>query len=280
MSVNNLSTEYLKGLQKLDASYPTYYSANTIDRAVYLEEMADRGYRYLQEFYTTDIEMPLLVLNKQDWEKRTQEMPYGGIYSGNNCIHFPADIDHQFSTLVSDIYEKTPTHLKEQLETRIGDENPFIIGFNIFFDGKIVHELTHVFLRSYSIDFESRWFTEFFCDYSNYAFLKRYSVDYPDLLEMQELMPSIAYEGGLPYAEYTKSGDFDRLGFGVGWVNGVWFYCRGMLAILELYKQEGEGFTVDVIKAYSEQDEGLLENLDLTKQMLETWFTEWLTTRQ
>jgi hypothetical protein len=52
-----------------------------------------------------------------------------------------------------------------------------------------------------------------------------------------------------------------------------------MLAILELYKQEGEGFIVDVIKAYGEQDEGLLENLDLTKQMLEIWFTEWLTTR-
>ena len=242
--------------------------------------MADRGYKFLQEFYNTDIEMPLLVLNKPDWEQRTQEMPYGGIYSGNNCIHFPADINHQFSNLVSDIYKTTPYYLKKELETKVGGDNSFIRGFNIFFDGKIVHELTHVFLRSYKIDFKSRWFTEFFCDYSNYAFLKRYSEDYPDLLDMQELMPSIAYEGGLSHAEYTLSGDFDRLGFGVGWVNGVWFYCRGMLAIIELYKQIGEGFMVDVVKAYSEPDEVILEKIASTKQMLESWFAKWLTQHQ
>lgn len=280
MSQINPSTEYLKGLEKLDLSYPTYYSANTQERAIYLAEMADRGYKYLKEYYSTDIEMPLLVLDKLDWEQRTQEMPYGGIYSGNNCIHFPATIDHQFSKLVNNIYIQTPKHLKKQLETKIGTKNPFIKGFNIFFDGKIVHELTHVFLRSYGTDFGSRWFTEFFCDYSNYSFLKRYQEEYRDLLEMQELMPRIAYEGGLPYAVYTKSGDFDALGFGVGWVNGVWFYCRGMLGIIELYKQEGEGFITNVVKAYSEQDEGMLERIGSTKQKLELWFSEWLITHQ
>jgi len=53
-----------------------------------------------------------------------------------------------------------------------------------------------------------------------------------------------------------------------------------MLAILELYKQEGEGFIVDVVKAYGEPDEVLVEKIASTNQKLELWFSEWLKQRQ
>jgi hypothetical protein len=220
--------------------------------------------------------MPLMVLNQQDWENRIHDFPYGGINSSNNCLHFPADLDHQFTKIISPIYETSPFHLQQKLVEMVEEETPFIKGFNIFFDGKIVHELGHVFVNISGIDFGSRWFTEFFVDYSNYAFLKRYSEEYRDLLEMQELMPQIMYEGGLAHANYTLSDDFDRLYSGMGWPNAVWFYGRGMLAVLQLYEDEGEDFIGDIVKAYGKQDEKSVEEIDSIILLLESWFIEWL----
>jgi hypothetical protein len=84
------------------------------------------------------------------------------------------------------------------------------------------------------------------------------------------------YEGGLPHASYTRSEDFDRLYSKMGWLNTVWFYGRGMLGVLELYKVEGEGFIDDVIEAYSPSNDNLVERLGSVNESVRQWFTEWL----
>jgi len=277
MSSNTGTNEYFIGLEKLEeGKYLTYYSSGASERASYLAEMAEKGYSFLQEFFQTDFEMPLMVLNKEDWEKRS-EFPYGAIFSGNNCVHFPANTNNPFLDTVQPIYESSPKHLQQKLIQIVGEKHPSKNGFNIFFDCKIVHELTHVFLKNQNILFGLHWFTEFFCDYANYAFLKRYEADYRDLLDLHEFMPSIMYTGGLSHAKYTRSEDFDRLYTGVGWLNLLWFYGRNMLGVLELYKVHGEGFIADVVNAYIPSNEVLVERLRSVNNTLGPWFKDWLT---
>ena len=113
-----------------------------------------------------------------------------------------------------------------------------------FFEGKVAHELTHFFLSKEGIDFGQRWFTEFYCDYMNYAFLKQHEDSFDDALWLQEIMPHVIYEGGLSFAEYRLTSDFDNF-----WVetpyglqmrgstlNLLWFYAKGMRGVLDLYK--------------------------------------------
>ena len=63
---------------------------------------------------------------------------------------------------------------------------------------------------------------------------------------------------------------------GMGWPNAVWFYGRGMLAVLQLYTDEGEDFIGDIVKAYVKQDEKSVEKIDSIILLLESWFSEWL----
>lgn len=95
-------------------------------------------------------------------------------------------------------------------------------------------------------------------------------------MELQEFIPNIMYEGELPHANYTRSEDFDRFYSDMGWLNTIWFYGRGMLGVLELYKVAGEGFISDVIEAYSPSNDALVERLSSVSDSLGLWFKEWL----
>ncbi len=278
MSSSSGSKEYFNGLEKLeDGRYLTYYSTDYHERASYLAEMAEKGYKFLQEFFQTNVEIPLMVLNKDDWEKRS-ELPYGLINAYNNCLHFPADTENlPLVDTMQPIFDSSPEHLQQKLIHMVGEETPFKKGFHIFFDSKIVHELTHVCLKNRGIRFGLNWFTEFFCDYTNYAFLKRYEEEYRHLLKLLELIPHIVYEGGLSYAKYTRSEDFDRLYHKVGVKNVSWFYCRGLLGVFDLYKVQGEGFISDVISAYGPSNDILVERLSSVNNTLGPWFKECLT---
>lgn len=277
MSSDNDSNEYLSGLERLqDGKYLTYYSAGAHERAKYLSTMAEKGYNFLKEFFQEDFDMPLLVLNQEDWTSRNQELDYGAIYAGNNCVHFPADEDYLFLDLVQPLYDSSPEHLKQTLIKLVGEETPFKKGFGIFLDSKIVHEFTHVCLTKKNIKFGLRWFTEFYCDYTNYAFLKRHESDYRFRLEIQEFMPHIMYEGGIPHAKYTKSVDFNRLYVQVGWLNFVWFLGRNMLGVIELYKVYGEKFIGHVLDVYTPSNRLLVQRLGNRSDGLGQWFKDWL----
>ena len=278
MSSNRDADAYFIGLERLEeGKYLTYYSTGFHDRASYLADMAEKGYKFLLEFFQTDVEIPLMVLNKDDWEKRS-ELTYGLINAYNNCLHFPADTENlPLVDTMQPIFYSSPEHLQQKLIQMVGEETPFKKGHIIFFNSKIVHELTHICLRDRGIRFGLNWFTEFFCDYTNYAFLKRYEEEYRHQLKLTELMPHIVYEGALPFVQYTRSEDFDRLYHGVGVVNVGWFYCRGMLGVFDLFKVQGEGFISDVISAYGPSNDILVERLSSVNNTLGHWFKEWLT---
>jgi hypothetical protein len=274
------SNEYFSGLEKLDSgSYLTYHSAGARERAEYLSAMAGKGYSFLKEFFKQDFEMPLMVLNKEDWLKRTSIYDYGAIFAGNGCVHFPADVDHTFLDLVQPLYDSSPEQLQKRLIEMVGEETPFRKGFGIFLDSKIVHEFTHVSLYNKGIYFGLRWFNEFFCDYTNYAFLKRYESDYRFRVKLHEFMPYIMYEGGFPHAKYQRSMDFEKFYYDILRVrplNFIWFYGRNMLGVIELYRVYGEEFIRYVLDAFTPSNRLLVQKLGCRNNRVGEWFKEWL----
>ena len=43
--------------------------------------MADRSYTFLKGFFKADVDLALLVLNPEDWNKRQPTIPYGTLFA-------------------------------------------------------------------------------------------------------------------------------------------------------------------------------------------------------
>jgi hypothetical protein len=118
----------------------------------------------------------------------------------------------------------------------------------------------------------------------NYAFLKRHEGSFDDALWLQETMPHVIYEGGLPFAEYRLTTDFDN--FWVETPNGLqmrgstlnllWFYAKGMRGVIDLYRVHGEGFIRYAVDAYKPSNDALVRRLEASHMGLGEWFREWL----
>jgi hypothetical protein len=141
---------YVSGLERVEESgYPTYCSHGARERAFDLSTMTEKGSAFLTEFFPVDVETPLLVLSQEDWMSRTTRWEYGVIFADHGCIHFPADEVYPFMDLMQPLYEHCPEPLKNALDFAVGnEESPFKKAWGIWFDSKMVHELTHVFLTS------------------------------------------------------------------------------------------------------------------------------------
>jgi len=281
--------DYIAGLEQAEeAGYPTYYSKGAKKRALNLSKYAEKGFTYLNKFFQTDQDMPLLVLDKEDWEKRLQLM-YGAFNSDRGCLHFPADKRNPFTEAMQPIYQNCPDDLKKRLETVVNsNSSPFLTGLQQYFDGKIVHEMTHPLIRINRMEFGQRWITEFFCDYTNYAFLQSHKDIFNQILEVQKLMPYVLYEAAMPYAEYRRLEDFDNF-----WVqspdglrmigsplNLIWFYVKGMRGVIELYDAYGEDFITCVMEVDFSSNEGLIRRLESTHEGIGKWFAKWIEMNQ
>jgi hypothetical protein len=276
------TNDYLRGLERTESTFPTYYTHGAGEKAHQLSEMAEKAKQYLKEYTDKDINATLLILGEDDWRKRTKLM-YGVFFEERGYIHFPADTRNPFLNALQPIWDKCPEHLRSQLTDRAGAE-PFERCLSGFFEGKVAHELTHFLLSREGINFGQRWFTEFFCDYVNYAFLRRHQADYGEALWLQEVMPQVIYQGGLLFAEYRRSVDFDNF-----WIpesgglrmlgsplNLLWLYAKGMRGVVDLYGFYGERFIREAIDAFKPSNKSLVELLGLVDGELGEWFSSYL----
>ena len=204
--------EYVKGLDVLKIKVvPTYYSPGTRERASKLASMADRSYAFLKGFFKADADLALLVLNSDDWSKRTS-FPYGVLFSELGAIHLTADIETPAIKSLSPMFDKCPEALKKSLTSAVGDEKAaFTRALQILFDHLIVHEFTHGFQAKRRISFGAAWLSELFADYTTYAFLKRFEAEYKTDLHVVEILAKAMYEGGRPLVKHTSLEDFERL---------------------------------------------------------------------
>jgi hypothetical protein len=268
--------EYVKGLDTLKIKVvQTYYSPGTRRRAYKLASMADRSYAFLKGFFKADADLALLVLNSDDWSKRTS-FPYGVLYSEMGAVHLTADIETPAIKSLSPMFDNCPQALKKSLTSAVGhEEATFTRALQILFDHLIVHEFTHAFQEKRRIRFGAAWLSELFADYTTYAFLKRFEAEYKKDLRLVEMVTKTMYEGGRPLVKYTSLEDFEKLYTRVGFLNYAWYHGKFFIGVFELYNKYGESFINNLIDTFEVTDDTLVQKIGRSCKEFEQWFRIW-----
>jgi len=268
--------EYVKGLDVLKIKVvQTYYSPGTRERASKLASMADRSYAFLKGFYKADADLVLLVLNSDDWSKRTS-FPYGVLYAEMGAVHLTADIETPAIKSLSPMFDHCPTVLKKALTSAVGHkEAVFTRALQILFDHLIVHEFTHAFQEKRRIRFGATWLSELFADYTTYAFLKRFEAEYRKDLRLVEIVAKAMYEGGRPLVKHSSLEDFERLYARVGFLNYAWYHGKFFVGVFELYSKYGESFINNLIDTFEVTDDIIAKRIGVSCKGFEQWLRTW-----
>lgn len=268
--------EYVKGLEALKAeAVQVYYSPGARERAYLLASMADRSYSFLKGFFRAKPDLALLVLNSEDWGKRTSA-PYGVLFSEYGAVHLTADAETPAIKSLSPMSDNCPKALKKLLTLAVGQkEATFTKAMQILFDHLVVHEFTHGFQEKTRVRFGAAWFSEFFADYTTYAFLKRFESEYKKDLRVVEIVARVMYEGGKPLVKHKSLEDFERLYIRVGFLNYVWYHGKFLLGVQELYDKYGESFIGNLIKEFKVTDKVIARRIGTSCRGFEKWFEAW-----
>jgi len=268
--------EYVTGLDVLRMKFvPTHYSPGARERAHRLAVMADKSYAFLREFYKADVDVALLVLNSEDWSRRTH-LPYGVLYSEMGVVHLTADIETPAIESLSPIYENCSEALKKSVTSAVGhEEAAFAHGLQILFDYLTVHEFTHAFQEKRRVRFGAYWLQELFANYATYAFVKRFEAEYGEDLRLVETLAKAVYEGGRPLVRHTSLEDFERLYARVGFLNYAWYHGKFFVGVVELYSRYGESFMNKLIDMFEVKDDALVRQIDRSCREFEQWFEVW-----
>jgi len=268
--------DYVKGLNILKTkTIQTYYSSGARKRASELAAKAGSSYLFLKEFFKADADLALLVLNSRDWSRRTS-FPYGVLFSEKGVIHLSADVETPAIRMLSPMFDNCPKPLRESLTLSVGrKETSFTYAVQMMFDHCVVHEFTHGFQDRTRVRFLAAWLSEFFADYTMYAFLKRFEAKFSKDLRVIEVLAKVMYEGGKPLVKYTSLEDFERDPLGGGFLNYVWYHGKFLLGVFELYERYGESFIGNLIDTFKVTDEIIGQKIGKSCKGFEKWFETW-----
>jgi hypothetical protein len=270
--------DYVKGLNPLKGKIvQTYYSSGARKRASELAARADSSYQFLKEFFKVDADLALLVLNSKDWSKRASFLPYGVLFSDmGGAIHLTADVETPAIQMLSPMFDNCPEPLKKSLTSEVGcKETSFTRAIQILWGHLIVHELTHGFQQKTRVSFGAEWLSEFFADYTMYAFLKRSKTKFSKDLRVIEVLASVMYEGGKPLVKQTSLEDFERLYERLGFLNYMWYHGKFLLGAFKLYERYGESFISNLIDTFKVTDEIIGQKIGKSCKGFEKWFETW-----
>ncbi|MBN1682736.1 hypothetical protein JW865_04195 [Candidatus Bathyarchaeota archaeon] len=281
--------EHIQGLEKLEETeYPVYYSKDVYERARKLAKLAEKGYNFLTEFMSTNNQIPIVILNSDDWKHRFPKIQYGMMTGTRGCINYPAENDTPVIDLTRPYYLNSQDNLKQRLASIFDVEgDPFREAMKAYRDSKVVHEFTHVFTKTqlgliratndYGIEpiAGMNWVEELFCEYNQYAFLRRYRNDFAHMLRVSEVLPELVFRGGESLVKHSWD-DFNLLYSGMGVLDFQWFLFRITLKAMELYNTYGEGFIPRMISVFKTSDEFVFQRFDLCYDGLGSLLKEWV----
>jgi len=137
----------LSGLKLLEGyRVPTYYSQGAKNRAKELSKIAENSIHFIREFFESDVQNTLLVLDEEDWNRRIK-VPYGLIVGRDNILWYPTveEDNPVYGNMVS-YYESCPNTLKQELDSVLtGSDSPFLTACLVWWDSLMVHEYMHNF---------------------------------------------------------------------------------------------------------------------------------------
>jgi len=285
----NLKSEFISG----------YYSKGYSKQAKILMDAGNKAYSYLIDFFQKKPQIELFVLDGDDWEKLKlpQKYEHGPFFISYNTlykVYYPSNVPKFWRNGLFTLCNAAPQELKDEFLSTIKYEDrdfksSFLQNFDLnLFSLTIVHEFTHVFCETnhiipqivsdsvfYSLDLA--WFTEFFCQYAFYSFLKK---NFDEYAKNWFLIGKLCYEGGKPLVRYTDLQHFGEhykdIVMMSGGTNLFWYqFGKFMLMAEELCRKYGENFLKKTIDKMEYKEEKFVNTLQQSLPNFQSWFQKW-----
>jgi len=276
-----------------------YCSRGCSTQAKVLMNTGDQAYAYLRNFFHEKPEIWLFVLNLKDWKRlelpqKYEHGPFFKAYHTPYMVYYGSVIPEFWTNALFTLCDKAPERLKGEFLSMLGQrdkdfKSSFFRAFDLdLFSFSTVHEFTHIFCEANHVIFQivaepiffaldTAWFTEFFCQYTFYSFLKKHNDEHA---EKWFSIAELCYKGGKSQVKYTDLRDFGKryqeMVSTAGGTNLLWYqFGKFMLMAKELYEKLSESFITETIREMKYGEENFLKQMQNSFQNFESWFQKW-----
>lgn len=292
--MENRFKDYLAGLSRLMMNrLPVYHSLGCKKEAMAIGKVTSEAYSFLQVFFEEKPEIILLILNEEDWKKRTPHQPYGDPFVPDVRVHYGAKPPNNWRDSLSLLSSKAPRDLKEKFVSIVGSTSHTTVNDAInriftleFFAPTVAHEIAHPFLGlnlvlpqpvdfKYAFKLDAFWLAEFLPQYVMYSFLQ--ATNKP-LCEKWLLLTKLAFEGGKRRVKYN---DLHEMGTKYTEMiescveNILWYQAKLFIMAAELYEQYAQDFLIKASKELKLAERLLTSQLEHSFENFQGWLENW-----
>jgi hypothetical protein len=224
------------GLASSTDRITVYYPAGLEARALADRARVQAALRFYADSLGVTPELTLGVLDRRTWESLGVPQPYGipGVDGVPAVAYVPATDDGLAAMDALSIAARVGDSARVLLAAA-GTDWPRAARSHVALVG--LHELGHVLVSASGIRTRSRWFNEWLATYAGYAFMRA-----------ERPAEALIWEGVLQgfrdavQPEHRTLDDFERLYFGVGALNYVWYQARFQAQVQAVHAVHGVDF--------------------------------------
>lgn len=243
------SRDLLKQVQALGLAssrnrITVYYPKEHEAKSLRLRALVESAMGFYDRTLGVRGELHLAVLLPAPWEKLITWQPYGipGVAGEPPVAFLPATDDNLAANDALSIRAGVSAETIRLIEAAAGSYEE---ASRRYVDLVGLHELGHTYASSFGIRVPSRWAGEFLATYFAYAFLREHD---PKQAEVWDGILRAYRDAVRP--KHTTLADFERLYFGVGAQNYVWYQGRFQELVRRIYDDQGLDFLRAVKAAF------------------------------
>jgi hypothetical protein len=221
-----------------------YHSPEYREKAVHLQALVEDAIRFFTDSLDVRPELSLAVLTPEQWEGLITWQPYGmpGV-AGEPAVAFLPATD--VGLAADDALAIRPAVSPDAIRMIEASGHTFEDGARRYVDLVGLHELGHTYAAAYGIRAPTLWLNELVASYFAYAFMR---AERPDRALLWDGILRGYIDAVKP--DHRTLDAFDRLYFGVGGRNYVWYQARFQRQIQTIYDAEGLEFIRELRTAF------------------------------
>jgi len=224
------------GLASATDRITVYYPRAHEAKALRLRTVVQEAMRFFTDSLGVAPDLTLAVVERHQWEQLGLGQPYGipGV-DGNPPVAFVPATDDGLAATDALSIEAGISDTARSLVAAAGMDWP--TASRRYVDLVALHEMGHAFAEAYGISVPSKWFGEFLATYFAYTYLV--AAQPADARLWSGVLQG--YRDAVR-PEYRTLEEFERLYFGVGAQNYVWYQARFQQQVAMVHARYGVAF--------------------------------------
>jgi len=259
------------GLPSSTDRLTVYFNRGHEAKAVRIRTLVQDARQFFADSLGLSPELAIAVLERPTWDRLITWQPYGipGVEGAPPVAFLPATDDN----LAADDALSLETAISDTARRLIAASGrTWTEASKRYVDLVGLHELGHAFAKAYGIDVPSKWFNEWLATYFCYTYLRAARPADARLWEgvLQGYRDAV-------HPEHRTLEAFERLYFGVGAQNYVWYQARFQQQLQRVHDEQGVTFLRRLKQAFprgatrAASREELLQRLDSIEPGFGAW---------